>query len=199
MNKIRLESVSLSFGRRELFKNLTLEFSAGKVVGVIGRNGSGKSTLLKLAAKILKPDTGEVNIHGAQTVAAVTPEMKIYDALTAAENLNFFAKLRGKNINPAELGRRVGVDFETEIRAGDFSTGMRQRLKFAILLAVDADVWILDEPTSNLDEAGREIFLREIKSGARGGKIILLATNDAADLEVCDEVIELPAGGGDFS
>lgn len=198
MNKIYLESVSLSFGRRELFKNLTLEFSAGKTFGVVGANGSGKSTLLKLAAKILKPDAGEVKFHGAKTVAAVTPELKIYDALTAAENLNFFAQLRGKAVDVSKIGRRVGLDFETELRAGDFSTGMRQRLKFAILLGVDADIWILDEPTSNLDGTGREIFLREIRGGARGGKIILLATNDAADLEVCDEVIELPAGGGDF-
>lgn len=198
MNKICLESVSLSFGRRELFKNLTLEFPAGKTFGVVGANGSGKSTLLKLAAKILKPDAGEVKFHGAQTVAAVTPELKIYDALTAAENLNFFAQLRGKTVDVSKIGRRVGLDFGTELRAGDFSTGMRQRLKFAILLGVDADIWILDEPTSNLDGAGREIFLREIRGGARGGKIILLATNDAADLEVCDEVIELPAGGGNF-
>ncbi len=198
MNKIYLESVSLSFGHRELFKNLTLEFPAGKTFGVVGANGSGKSTLLKLAAKILKPDAGEVKFHGAKTVAAVTPELKIYDTLTAAENLNFFAQLRGKAVDVSEIGRRVGLDFETELRAGDFSTGMRQRLKFAILLGVDADIWILDEPTSNLDGTGREIFLREIRGGARGGKIILLATNDAADLEVCDEVIELPAGGGDF-
>ena len=191
MKKICLDNVSLSFGRRELFKNLTLEFPAGKVFGVVGENGAGKSTLLKIAAQIIKPDAGEVKILGAENIAAVTPEMKIYDALTAAENLSFFAKLRGKSVNPAEIGARVDLDFETEIRAGDFSTGMRQRLKFAILLSVDADIWILDEPTSNLDERGKKIILREIKNGA-GEKIILLATNDAADLEVCDEIIQLP-------
>lgn len=192
MNKIFFDSVSLSFSRRAIFQNLTLEIPASKIVGVTGRNGSGKSTLLKLAAKIIKPDAGEVKILGAQTFAAVTPELKIYDELTAAENLKFFASLRGKTVNPVELGERVGLNFESELRAADFSTGMRQRLKFAILLGVDADVWILDEPTSNLDSDGRENFLREIRRGAEGGKIILLATNDAADVEVCDEIIELP-------
>ena len=195
MNKIFFDSVSLSFNRRVIFQNLTLEFPAGKIFGVTGKNGSGKSTLLKLAAKIIKPDAGEVKIFGAQTVAAVTPELKIYDELTAAENLKFFASLRGKIANPAELGERVGLDFKTEIRAGNFSTGMRQRLKFAILLGVDADVWILDEPTSNLDSDGREKFLREIGRGAEGGKIIFLATNDAASAGISGTFEDEAAAG----
>ena len=56
---------------------------------------------------------------------------------------------------------------------------------------MDADIWLLDEPTANLDENGREIFYSEIRKSA-ADKLILLATNDAADLEVCDEIIELP-------
>ena len=158
MKKIVFENVSLSFGSHELFKNLSCEFAAGKVFGIIGKNGSGKSTFLKLAAQIIKPDSGEVKIIGLKSVAAVTPELKIYDDLTAAENLKFFAKLRGTAVNFSEMGARVDLDFENKIRAGDFSTGMKQRLKFAILLSVDADIWLLDEPTANLDENGREIL-----------------------------------------
>lgn len=196
MKKILFDKVSLRFGRRELFKNLNASLPAGRVTGIIGRNGAGKSTFLKLAAKIIKPDLGEVKIFGAENIAAVMPEMKIYDALTAIENLKFFAELRGKILtaeNIFNLGERVGLDFETfgNVRAGDFSTGMKQRLKFAILLSVDADIWILDEPTANLDDEGRKIFLKEIDK-SRGYRIILLATNDGGDLEVCDEVIELP-------
>jgi len=192
--KIIFENVSLSFGTQEILKNFTCELLPGKVIGIVGRNGAGKSTFLKLAGQLLKPDNGK--IISSKNIAAVTPEMKIYDDLTAEENLKFFAKLRGKNLsaeNILELGRHVGLDLEkfAKVRAGNFSTGMRQRLKFAILLSVDADIWLLDEPTSNLDAEGREIFFAEIKKACGAGKIILLATNDKFDIEICNEIISV--------
>ena len=193
---IIFDDVSLSFGRRELFKNIFMELRGGKIIGVTGANGAGKSTFLKLAGKIIKPDSGAVIISEGKTIAAIAPEMKIYDTLTARENLTFFAKLRGKNLseeNILRLGERVGLDLETfgQTRAENFSTGMRQRLKFAILLSVDADIWLLDEPTANLDDAGRENFFKEIQA-AKPDKIILLATNDRAEENICDEIIKLP-------
>lgn len=193
---ITFDDVSLSFGRRELFKNISLELRGGKIIGVTGANGAGKSTFLKLAGKIIRPDSGAVNFSANKKIAAVTPEMKIYDNLTALENLKFFSELRGKNLsaeNILALGNRVGLDLETfgNVRVENFSTGMRQRLKFAILLSVDADIWLLDEPTANLDDAGRDKFFNEIRV-AKSGKIILLATNDRAEVDICDEIIRLP-------
>ena len=193
---IRFDNVSLSFGRCELFDNVTLNLRGGKVIGVTGANGSGKSTFLKLAGKILQPDSGSVTLPAEKKIAAVSPEMKIYDDLTATENLEFFSRLRGKNLiaeKILELGYRVGLDLKTfgDTRAGNLSTGMRQRLKFAILLSVDADIWLLDEPTANLDDDGREKFFAEIRA-AKSDKIILLATNDKAEVEICDELIQLP-------
>ena len=193
---IIFDDVSLSFGRRELFKNISLELRGGKIIGVTGANGAGKSTFLKLAGKIIKPDSGAVIISEGKTIAAIAPEMKIYDTLTARENLTFFAKLRGKNLseeNILRLGERVGLDLETfgQTRAENFSTGMRQRLKFAIMLSVDADIWLLDEPIANLDDTGRENFFKEIQA-AKPDKIILLATNDRAEENICDEIIKLP-------
>ena len=193
---IIFDDVSLSFGRHELFKNISLELRGGQIIGVTGANGAGKSTFLKLAGKILKPDSGEVKFPAEKKIAAVAPEMKIYDNLTAIENLKFFAELRGKNLsaeNILELGERVGLDLETfgNISVENFSTGMRQRLKFAILLSVDADIWLLDEPTANLDDAGRNKFFKAIQA-AKPDKIILLATNDRAEVDICDEIIQLP-------
>ena len=193
---IVFDDVSLSFGRHELFRNVSLELRGGKIIGVTGANGAGKSTFLKLAGKIIRPDSGAVNFSGDKKLAAVSPEMKIYEDLTALENLKFFSDLRGKNLSAEkilELGSRVGLDLETfgNVRADNFSTGMRQRLKFAILLSVDADIWLLDEPTANLDDAGRESFFNEIKAAAPD-KIILLATNDKQEENICDEIISLP-------
>ena len=193
---ILFDDVSLSFGRHELFKNISLNLRGGQVIGITGANGAGKSTFLKLAGKIIRPDSGAVNFPVEKKIAAVSPEMKIYDGLTAEENLFFFAKLRGKTLSAEkilELGSRVGLDLKTfgKIRAENFSTGMRQRLKFAILLSVEANIWLLDEPTANLDDDGREKFFHEIQA-AKSDKIILLATNDLAEEKICDEIIRLP-------
>lgn len=193
---ISFDDVSLSFGRRVLFSNVTLNLRGGRVIGVTGKNGAGKSTFLKLAGKIIQPDSGSVTLPAEKKIAAVSPEMKIYDDLTATENLKFFARLRGKALTAEkilELGSRVGLDMKTfgDTRAGNFSTGMRQRLKFAILLSVDADIWLLDEPTANLDDDGREKFFAEVQA-VKSDKIILLATNDNAEVEICDEIIQLP-------
>lgn len=195
MTAINFRDVCFGFGRRKIFCDVNLNLRGGKIIGVTGSNGAGKSTFLKLAGKILSPDSGTIDLPENFSVAAVAPEMKIYDALTAAENLKFFARLRGKNLSPEKifkLGKRVGLDAETfDARAENFSTGMLQRLKFAIVLAVDANVWLLDEPTANLDADGRKIFFDAIKS-AKSDKIILLATNDASEVELCDEIIRLP-------
>ena len=193
---IIFDDVSLSFGRHEIFKNVSLKLRGGQIIGITGANGAGKSTFLKLAGKIIRPDGGKVDFSDDKTIAAVSPEMKIYGGLTATENLKFFADLRGKNLSAekiSELGNRVGLDFETfgNTRAENFSTGMRQRLKFAILLSVDADIWLLDEPTANLDDDGRDKFFNEIQA-ANSDKIILLATNDKAEENICDEIISLP-------
>ncbi len=64
-------------------------------------------------------------------------------------------------------------------------------VQFAILLSVDANIWLLDEPTANLDDDGRDKFFRELR-GAKADKIILLATNDKTEAEACDEIIRLP-------
>ena len=193
---IIFDDVSLSFGQRVLFGNVSLNLRGGKIIGITGKNGAGKSTFLKLAGKIIQPDSGEVKLSADKKTAAVSPEMKIYDDLTATENMKFFSRLRGKALTSEkilEFGSRVGLDFETfgNTRAGNFSTGMRQRLKFAILLSVDADIWLLDEPTANLDADGREKFFSEVQA-AKSDKIILLATNDKTEVEICDEVIQLP-------
>ena len=75
--------------------------------------------------------------------------------------------------------------------AGEFSTGMRQRLKIAVLLASGADIWLLDEPGANLDKAGRGLLAAEIRQAAARGVLVALATNDPGEEALADEVISL--------
>ncbi len=207
MMTISFDSVGLSFGAQRLFDSLHATLPSGQITVVTGQNGSGKSTFLQLAAKFIAPDTGKVVAAEDGSIlqkdafrsrlAMVTPEWNLYARLTAEENLRFFLGLRGMELSAEEirvLWERVELKWEdTRIPlAGKLSTGMRQRVKLAVLLAVEADVWILDEPCANLDASGWEIVLRAARQAASEGRLILWATNDPREEAAADAVIHLP-------
>lgn len=130
-------------------------------------------------------------------IGLVTPEFHAYPKLTARENLDFFLGFRrAAPLSPVQyeqLLARVGL--ASDQVAGKFvehfSTGMRKRLHLAILLASEADIWLLDEPGANLDDAGRSMVRREARRAADAGKLVLLATNDREEEAVADACISL--------
>lgn len=91
------------------------------------------------------------------------------------------------------LLERVGLPERTvkNAYAGEFSTGMRQRLKLAVLLASGAHIWLLDEPGANLDQAGRALILREARQAAAEQRLVLWATNDSREEGAADACIHL--------
>ncbi len=201
--RIVFDGVKLSFGDKIIFDGLTTEFESGRATAIVGANGAGKSTLLKLAGRFLEPDDGTVKAFDGdkellraeyrKRIAALAPTMNLYDRLTASENLKFFAGLRDAAIDDIDgLFARVGLTVgDGKKYVGEYSTGMKQRLKLAIVLAVDADVWLLDEPGANLDEAGRSMVLSEIARAVGEKKLILLATNDPIEAEAAENVLRL--------
>ena len=206
IDKIILNKISLSFGNKQIFSDTSLTFNAGKIVAVTGANGAGKSTLLKLAGQFIKPDTGTVTaFEGSkliertdfrQRLAVIAPSMNLYERLTALENFKFFAGLRNVCCNDDDIDtifNKVQLDFSDKSKlVCDFSTGMKQKLKFAILLSVNADVWLLDEPCSNLDEHGKKLIFSEMKFAVSKGKLILMATNNIDETAMADEIVNLP-------
>lgn len=209
MLKIVFEQVTQSFHGRKVFAGLDAELAGGRITAITGSNGSGKSTFLKLAGHLLLPTAGRVVVTEAgeelrqqalrSRLAMVTPELKFYDRLTAWENMRFLLGARGISLDE-EMYRSLlaRVDLrESEMGqsyAGEFSTGMRQRLKIAVLLAAQASIWLLDEPGANLDEAGRRMLAREARAAAERGALVALATNDPGEEAWADE--RFPLAGG---
>lgn len=207
MVSLTFSDVTKRFGGRTVIEGLSATLAGGTVTAVTGANGSGKSTLLKMAAKLLLPDAGKIVARDGEQelckasyrsrLAIVTPEFHAYPKLTARENLDFFLSFRrAETLSDAlyeQLLERVGL----APRAVDgkmveqFSTGMKKRLHFAILLASEADVWLLDEPGANLDAVGRSMVRREARLAADGGKLVLLATNDREEEAEADACISL--------
>ena len=208
ISKIVFDCVSLSYGEKNLFDNVSINLNAGNITSIVGVNGSGKSSFLKLAGQFIKPTSGKVTafdsdiaverVELSKRTAAVAPSMNLYSELTAIENITFFAGLRDIDLKHSDIDilfKRVGLNLDDKSKLiSGYSTGMIQRLKFAILLAVEADVWLLDEPGSNLDETGRAMILNEVKRAASEGKLILMATNDRDEAEAGNETISLPIG-----
>ena len=180
MPAIEFRDLHRRFGRVRVLSGVSGSAGAGEVLLVTGANGSGKSTLLRCLAGLLAPDKGEVRMMAGdrgtlapaerrRAVGYLAPDLAFYEPLTTAENLAFFARLRG--VDPARgtaLLDRVGLPHDRP--AGALSSGMVQRLRWAWALLHEPDVLLLDEPLANLDPPGRrlagELLAEQLGRGA---------------------------------
>lgn len=202
------ESVSHSFGSRLVLTDVSLRVGSGQVFAVGGPNGSGKSTLLRIAAGLLSPSGGTVRVYydGRPVAAAerrrrlgyVAPDLALYGELSAAENLAFFGKLRGKALDRDDMKQMlslVGLRGRGRDLVSGYSSGMRQRLKLAVALLNEPAFLLLDEPTANLDEAGAEMVHNIVRRQREQGGVTLLATNERAEVAWADASLHLSATG----
>jgi heme exporter protein A len=202
-----LEVIGLGkrFGFRQLFAGLSFRLEPGERLAVTGPNGSGKSTLLRILAGVLQPSEGIVTLqldskvvetmNRPRHVGLVAPYLQLYDGFTARENLLFLARARGL-ANPQQCVEawleRVALRSYADEFVAIFSSGMRQRLRFAAALLADPVLWLLDEPRANLDEAGRRLVTTLLDEGRRQGRLIVIATNEEDEAAACDRQLYLP-------
>lgn len=206
--RVKLEQVAHRFGERAIFAPVSFEISSGQVGIITGPNGAGKSTLFRIIAGLLMPAQGTVTVEvGGQTLSAearrraigyVAPDLTLYRELTAAENLLFFARLRGITLTRDDLIRllsEVGLRGRGRDLVGTYSSGMRQRLKYAFALFHNPPILLLDEPTANLDEEGIALVERLIAARrARPGELTLIATNETRELSWGNALTRLEPG-----
>ena len=198
---LTLDGVSKAYGRRRICLDVSLELKIGDRLAVVGPNGSGKTTFLKLLCGLLRPDHGVIHytndgvaedrLTWYRFVGLVAPDLALYDELTALENLRFLSRVGGWPKADAEL-RSLLVEVGLEEREHDlvvtFSSGMKQRLKYAAALVKNPPLLLLDEPTANLDEAGVAMFGRMINTYRSRG-ICVMATNDPKEAELAERQI----------
>jgi heme exporter protein A len=168
---------------------------------ITGPNGSGKSTLVRILCAFLRPTSGTVALHLEDRklawleirshVGLVSPDLVLYDELTAIENLSFFAQVAGFRATAAEVRQRleeIGLSGRENDLVDSYSSGMKQRLKYCLALLRNPELLLLDEPSANLDESGKQLVDRIIKSHEG---IVVIATNEKSELEYGDQVIRL--------
>jgi len=202
---ISLEARNLGkwFGRRKVFDEINFSLEEKSSLVVTGRNGSGKTTLLKILCGLIRPTKGEVKISfNGKTLTAdesknlfglVMPDLELYGELTALENLVFLSRIRGLDPDKDELKEkiaRVGLARREDDLVFSFSSGMKQRLKYAFALLNNPKILVLDEPTANLDQEGISLVDGMVSLQKQRG-ILILATNQEADLKYEDQIIQL--------
>jgi ABC-2 type transport system ATP-binding protein len=173
--------------------HLNLEVRPGEVYCLLGANGAGKTTAVNLFLNFIPPTTGTCYIKGIDVtkdpleakkhVAFVSENVMLYGNFTARQNLDFFAKLGGKeNLNKEDyykVMRRVSLQEKAfEQRVKSFSKGMRQKLGISIAIIKDAPAILLDEPTSGLDPKAASEFLEILNELREEGKSVLMSTHD---------------------
>ncbi len=180
------------------------------ITGLLGPNGAGKSTAMKLFLGLLLPTSGSATVMGerpyenvlARTHLGYMPEHDcLPPAMIASEFLTHMAQISGlppgaARTRAADILRHVGLDEERYRSIGEYSTGMKQRVKLAQALVHDPVLVFLDEPTAGLDPAGREDMLALIRrTGREFGISIMLSTHLMGDVETtCDRIIVLEGG-----
>ncbi len=183
-----------------------LSFTAyrGEVFGLLGPNGAGKTTTLRMLATLIKPDEGDAVLDGASVVqnpeevrskiGFLTSELKLEEFFTPNFLFDFFADLHGvsteeKNARRKDLFERFGIDKFAEVKVGNLSTGMKQKVSLVISLVHDPDIIIFDEPTNGLDVLTAKVvtdFLVDLKEQ---GKTIIVSTHIFSLIEkICDRV-----------
>lgn len=200
---IQSQNLSKLFGRRLIFRDINFHWTGNGIFGISGPNGSGKSTLVKIVAGLIAPSSGKI-IHknsGGEIIPEklhnhigfVSPYLVLYEEFSAWENLKIFADIRGVTFNEERVNYYLS-QFLLDNRKNDlvktYSSGMKQRLKFIFALMHSPEVLIFDEPTSNLDEEGKKVVYNIVREEGKT-RIVIIASNEVKDLELCNEVLLL--------
>ncbi|WP_234571513.1 ABC transporter ATP-binding protein [Rhodohalobacter sp. 614A] len=201
MIQLITENLEKRFGRKTVFSGLSIKTDT-TVLGIAGMNGSGKSTLLRCLAGLMKPTTGSVKwmmnnkeLERAglkNSLGYAAPYVQLYEELTVRENLDFIIKVRSLKDNVLkDVLQPLGADKLTELHYGDLSTGQQQRIKLAAAIIHDPEILMLDEPGSNLDEAGKDVVKDLVEKFSSRNRMVLIASNQKEELALCNEIIEL--------
>jgi heme exporter protein A len=205
MTSYSVEALGLnkSFGRRLIFNDLQFKFDKAGVYGVSGPNGSGKSTLVKIIAGIIGASKGKIvhKLNDKEIVAEklhnhigfVSPYLVLYEEFSVYENFNFFAEIRGVKFNKDRIDyllEKFLLCKRKDELLKTYSSGMKQRVKFIFGLMHSPNLLILDEPTSNLDDEGKNSIFELVQEEGQNS-IVLIASNEKSDLELCSDIIYL--------
>ena len=214
--KITLQNLGKRYNREWIFRHIEYEFIVGKKYAITGSNGSGKSTLLQVIAGSLMHNEGNVEISSQQWavgsgqlanttknkhqtisneqhyqhISIATPYLELIEEMTAIEMLRFHSTFKQLILPAAEILQIVNLQASANKQIRYYSSGMKQRLKLALVFFSKTPILLLDEPTTNLDEDGIALYHQLIKNYTTN-KLVIVCSNDKQEYSFCEEVLEV--------
>ncbi len=199
--RIELKAVGKRYNRDWIFKQLDYTFTIGSYA-ITGNNGSGKSTLLQTVAGYIAPSKGlvEYSINGQEIatenvfnyLSLATPYLDLIEEMTAAELIQFQHTFKPykTGISANMILDTCGLTAAADKQIRYFSSGMKQRLKLGLAFYADTPLLLLDEPCTNLDKAGIDIYLRLIQEQC-SNRMVIVCSNDEQEISFCNHRLSI--------
>ncbi len=202
---VGVKGIKKAYKGKPVLIDATFAANPGKCVGIVGSNGSGKSTLLSILAGVRKADGGDFLCEDVdllrcpgmipRVIGYVPQGEPLMEELTAWDNLCMCCDKRAvkKSLSDGAL-RLLGVDGFLKVPVRHMSGGMKKRLSIGCSVVSNPKILLLDEPSAALDPVCKENIRRYLEAYKREGGIVVMATHDAQDLELCDDCYILKDG-----
>ncbi len=202
---IKTERLTKSYGSHRGIIELDLEVQEGEIFGFLGPNGAGKTTTMRVLLDLIRPTSGRAEVFGIETTADpvaihrrvgyLPGEFDLYDRLTGADTIDYFANLRG-GVDRAYVSRLIErLNLDTSRRFKEYSKGNKQKVGLVVAFQHRPDLLILDEPTSGLDPLVQQTFFELVREARADGRTIFLSSHVIDEVDrTCDRVAIIREG-----
>lgn len=199
---IVLKDIGRRFNREWIFQHLDYRFSAGRSYAILGPNGSGKSTLMQVIASSLTPSAGSIRYVDDgravdvdqlyRSIALTAPYLELIEEFTLSELLKFHFSFKDyrSGYDLRSVIELTGLQASRHKPLRHFSSGMKQRVKLALACCSDTPIVLLDEPTSNLDQAGTSWYL-DLVEATKSNRLLIVCSNQEREYGFCEEAIHI--------
>ena len=202
MARIEISNITKKFGDLTALDDVTVSLEQGQIVGLLGPNGSGKTTLIKILNGLLQPESGSVTINGnapgveTKKVVAYLPDRNaLPDYMTASQLMDIYEDFFEDfdRLKAEAMVDDLGINRKQTMKK--MSKGTKEKLQLCLVMARQAQVYLLDEPIGGVDPATRDYILRTIISNYNENAVVLISTHLIADVEsVLDDVVFIKDG-----
>lgn len=199
--RIKLSGAGKRFNREWIFRKADLEFTSGTSYAITGPNGSGKSTLLQAIGGMLQLSEGTIAFQNEQDnflespyrhISFCAPYLEVIEEMTLLEFLQFHQHFKTflSDLTIPNVIQIIGLEAAAQKQIRYYSSGMKQRVKLAQAIFSDTPVLLLDEPCTNLDITGIQLYHSLIETYCKS-RLVIVCSNDEVEYRFCTEQISI--------